>query len=47
MRADHLDFVVGAYAAATLVIGYLVASVTIEGRRLKRALDALKPGPRA
>ncbi len=46
MRADHLDFVVGAYAAAVLVIGYLVIGVVVEGRRLKRALATLKDGTR-
>ena len=43
MRADHLDFVVAAYAVAIAVVGFMVANTLLERRRLKRALSEFKP----
>jgi heme exporter protein CcmD len=43
MRADHLDFVVAAYAAAILIVGFMVVSTLSERRRLRRALSQFKP----
>ena len=39
MRADHLDFVIAAYAATILIVGYMVVSTLSERRRLRRALS--------
>ena len=43
MRADHLDFVVAAYAVAIIVVGAMVAMTLGERRRLRRALAKFKP----
>ena len=43
MRADHLDFVVAAYAVAILIVAFMVVSTLSERRRLGRALSQYKP----
>jgi heme exporter protein D len=38
----HADFIIGAYAAATLIAAALIAWVAIDRWRLRRTLDALE-----
>jgi heme exporter protein D len=38
----HAAYIVGAYAAATVIVAGLVAWVAVERRRLTRALDELE-----
>jgi heme exporter protein CcmD len=47
-EGDHWEFVIGAYAATTLIMVALVWASLAQGRRAKRDLDALEgeAGPR-
>ena len=39
--SSHMDFIIGAYAAATVVVGALIAWVTLDYRAQKRVLGDL------
>jgi heme exporter protein CcmD len=45
MRADHLDFVVAAYAVAIVTVGFMVARTLRQSRRLRRALERFQDAP--
>jgi len=39
---DHLPFIVGSYAAATIVVGLLIAWIMLDYRAQRRALSDLE-----
>ena len=45
MRADHLDFVVAAYAVAIVTVGFMIVRTLRETRRLRRALERFQDAP--
>jgi len=45
MRADHLDFVVAAYAVAIITVAFMVTRTLRQSRRLRRALERFQDAP--
>jgi len=39
---DHLPFIVGSYAAATIVVGFLIVWIMLDYRAQRRALSDLE-----
>jgi heme exporter protein D len=41
MLGDHASFILAAYAGSALVLGALVAWITLDGRTVRRSLDEM------
>ena len=44
MAVPHIGFILAAYALTALAMAGMVATVVMDGRALRRALDRLGPG---